>query len=902
LRTIEINPQFNRLAYLQEFNPQASTYVVSDLHTKLDIQKILFNRYDFLAEDAVLRASELWQRLLLRSRPDLQIVSQSLLQSIVGEWLEMKNVPWASGAGASQNLLVAIQQFLPVYLAPEGPELFKDWLAKNPNALLRMGQWFFLGYEAWNYLLDKKIIITSWVPAILAQLPALPQWPRNLVFDLEANLTGTEGDLIKRLDENVQVEVFMPVAEWRQRYFKVLWPYEVLIGNSFQKPENSAPINVVAAEVRRWTTRMTEGKSVVAQVRAWLEAGVPIHEIAVLAPDIEEYWPLIASYFEIEGIPVNKSKVAPLHSFVEVSAWLARLRIAAKNLDSADLEIALYNSHQRFEMAFENFRSLFKRVYDFDDLKRDEELFQLFNSKLNENSRFTRDAFISWAIQCWQLGDDPGNLQLVIAHLLNETPPGIELAVRAWVRYLEAIAAKTEKTVEPASDGLAFMKIESGFYQKWTHVCLIGLTESAVKGRESSMLTLSDIVQIGQDLGFYLDYPDKPRIECIADWIAANTDRTAILSFAATNFNGEPDAPSLFWLSRALASGVDIEKYSSAMPTRWDELQSSELNFAESLRQAVNEDLGRLARRDLQIDAIPALSASQVERFIACPFKFTADKMLKLVDASEVDLDLDHRTRGSIQHALFEILLAEPLRLNYSENELAEIAENLRQKEKLVLGDPRLWPAYKARLINMAQKFLDFEKDWRQKYPHTRTIGREFAFDLGFKITTGEFCPKDEGDFNFRGRIDRVDESTSPATKGHLVLIDYKSSGGSLTNHGAWLKNSHLQLAFYSMIMESGLTTLGPRTVGGAFYYITKDFTRNKGMQVEGASADILPIAGRGNNISSAAKEDLYAEVRAQLKTVAATIKEGRLHVKPKDQKDCPDCRWRKLCRAPHLN
>lgn len=900
-KTIQITPQFDRIEFLQSFDPGSSTYVVSDLHTKLDIQKILFERFDFLAEDAVLRASELWQRLLLRARPEMQLVSQNLIQPVLSEWLEAQKIEWASGAGASQSLLTAIHQFLPIYMSEDGPALFKDWLTQNPNALMRMGQWFFLGLEAWNYLLSKNLALVSWVPAILSQIADLPSWPRHLIFDLESNLTGTESELIRRLSEQTQTLLLAPTEEWRRQYSKVLWPYSVLLGEAIEQ-KDLIEIDLTGIETRRFTTRMTEGKDAVGQVRAWLEAGVPIEKIAILAPDIEEYWPLIASYFEVEGIPVKKSKVAPLHSFVEVSAWLARLRVESKNLESADLELAIYNSRRRHEMAFDEFRTLFKKVYDFDDLKRDQDLYKDFSSEVTERSRLSRDAFITWALRRWHLNDPVDNLHLIVSHLLNETPPSIEMSVRSWVRYLEAVAAKTEKNVEPANaHGVAFMKTDSGFYQKWSHVYFLGLSESGVRGQDSSMLTLADIVQIGRDLGFYLDHPDKPKVECITHWISANPHRQSVLAFAATQFSGEPEAPALFWLSRALAAHQDIEAFTSPHLTRWDEVQGSIESYgAEELRRAVDEDLGRVTSLDLKIEKLPSLSASQIERFLQCPFKFSADKLLKLVDPAEVDLDLDHRTRGNMLHAIFETLLEEPLNLNRSEEELAELVEKLRQQEKITFGDSRLWPAYKARFVALAQRFQDFEKEWRQKYPHTKTIGREFAFEVGYRIAEGEFCPKDVGDFNFRGRIDRVDEST---TGGELILLDYKSSGSGLRNYGSWLKNTQLQLALYSMIVESGFTKLGSnRKVAGAFYYVAKDFTREKGMQVEGLGVGVLPPPSKGNKIVPAKQAELYGEVRKLIQEVAETIRSGRMHVKPQKPQDCPSCRWRKLCRAPHLN
>ena len=53
--------KFNTLK--NNFDPSRSTWIVPDLKSKSEIQKVLLEKYGFLEEDSVLRASELWGKL-----------------------------------------------------------------------------------------------------------------------------------------------------------------------------------------------------------------------------------------------------------------------------------------------------------------------------------------------------------------------------------------------------------------------------------------------------------------------------------------------------------------------------------------------------------------------------------------------------------------------------------------------------------------------------------------------------------------------------------------------------------------------------------------------------------------------------------------------------------------------
>ena len=76
-----------------------------------------------------------------------------------------------------------------------------------------------------------------------------------------------------------------------------------------QDIKNLPPADVASAprEVLRFfgnASRSERGRF--SCVRAWLDAGSTPAEIAVIAPDIEAYWPVLQAFLEKEGVPTQK--------------------------------------------------------------------------------------------------------------------------------------------------------------------------------------------------------------------------------------------------------------------------------------------------------------------------------------------------------------------------------------------------------------------------------------------------------------------------------------------------------------------------------------------------------------------------------------------------------------------
>lgn len=194
-------------------------------------------------------------------------------------------------------------------------------------------------------------------------------------------------------------------------------------------------------------------------------------------------------------------------------------------------------------------------------------------------------------------------------------------------------------------------------------------------------------------------------------------------------------------------------------------------------------------------------SASQLTTLGQCPFKWFANKVLKLAELEEADEELSSGLRGSLYHRSLEIAL-----LNTSD--LSRITENLESaflqaEQDLQLPVLSAWKARRTEHLKVLDRAC-VQQDFYQ-------VGAEF-FHVE-KEFTGEWYG-----LNVKGKIDRIDR-----TPQGLVLLDYKTSSqapkGIKDESGK--NNVDIQLPLY---VHFASTNLFPgETVHEAYYYsITK--------------------------------------------------------------------------------
>ena len=904
-------------ALFREFDPEQATWLVSDLRSKLELSRTLLTTREFLPGQSLLRASELWKVLISRLRPDLQIISREFAVTLIGQKLAATDLAWAKAPGAAPAAADYMTQFMPILAHPNGEEMMTEWLESEDNvaSATRWGRWFKLAVQLWKEFLEDGFIAPQWAAGVLVNEPDLKAtWTRPLYVDLGAELNQVEADLFVLLSEVVDIHVLRPEPSWIGEYAKTMVAYQIFEAK-LKVSKKSLAVAVEASgrkEFRKYTTMIAEVKAAVQQAREWLDAGANPREIAVVAPDIEAYWPALSSYLNEEGLPVAKDQVRRLHTYPDIARFMAQLRLRAGAFDESDLELALFDLEDSRFIKYDDFKKLYGTLYAREDLGRMEKVEARFTIDLSDDALVARDEFVGWSLRQLPAESDLQRVSDLYKRLFAEVPQGMTLDAKRWLRYLEQLASKVECRIRKGDpEGIAALSLTSAENSSAQKMIVLGLTESHLRKNGGTAVLFSDVWSLGQQFGFHLASEDQARLEFEARWVTENSDRELILCVPETDFNGAAQAPAWLWVRGSREGG---EKVHLTVPpdTRWDEVQKSALvtiasgrNWSEahrsSLETAFREDLGEKVLDSFGDNLVTSLSPSGIEDYLNCPFIFAAKRLLGLSDVAEVDLEVDPSRRGSLMHKIFELLATEPVKLDATDEEIGVRVEEAREAIKLELADARLWAPLKEKHVDLGRRFLAFEKELRTQFPQAKTLASEVEIAGYIRPSTGELMKNPEpGALKFIGRIDRIDKDA----QGNLAIYDYKSSAGTASQFGSWIQKNKIQLLLYAIAVENGLTKFEPLPVVSAMYYVARPLARDNGFKVENVEQGLYELTDRRkrNRLTEEQKVSFFKEGEALVKKAIDGISAGRFDPNPRDRAQCKICLWSAVCRAPHLN
>jgi RecB family exonuclease len=898
----------------EKYNPREQSWLVPDLRTKFELQQKILDREGSFLDESVLRASDLWKILLKRLAPELRLVSdpfaRSLLRNIMDQHAEILGV----NSSAEETVFSYIDQLSSIIFHPEGRQRLDEWFEEHPEAMNRWKSWYQRAFFcAMKMVYEYKIITSDWVTAFLQNFNELERvWTTSLVVDLSGEVTRVEAEMLRIMARTVDVKILEPVPHWKSEFYFLLKPYEDLSAQS-QSAETLelAVMKDKKIEVLRFSGMLAEIKNTVGQIREWVSSGIPASAISVIAPDIEIYWPVLQVLMQTEGLPVQKDITHKIQSLPVIVRWLATLRSKSGGLSSTDLEIGFFSKSLDQEIRYEEFKALFKSIYGSEDYARHDLVHKAFHEQIGMEGLIERDLFILKALFFW-VSSETDTVQTVLREILQNASPKTVLPWKEWLSYLENIASVKEMKIKQGQpDGVLVTKLMSGHSEKSSHRIFLGLTDESLKTRQKTQLSGQDYFELAKDIGFYLDNPDQSDLEFELRMLADANSNHDIYCFGATDLEGALCSPSTFWMG--LKNTLDHESLTIPKGTRWDELQSS-INplsdFSEILdtrraflEKRIHQDLGKIELEPIQVEELPRISASSIESFLKCPFIFAAQRYFKLKDLPDLDLDVDHRTRGQIAHALFEKLtensLAAPMRFDWSVDELDRCLEKIRQDKKMVFADERLWLPLKRKHIQLGLRFLEFEKNWRLEFGKVKTLAREKRFEF-YLDPKNEVLSKvaSPGAFRISGQIDRIDGDD----QGHLVVIDYKSSKSNIKAHGSWISNHELQLLFYMWVIEKSVIEDIQGQVVGLFYFIFRSF-EHMGFMIGELAGVAYPEFKRKEKASTFELREKYMlEFSKVLSATLDLIRLGKISPLPADDQTCNTCEWRRQCRAPHLN
>ncbi|NQZ01378.1 MAG: hypothetical protein HRT45_12010, partial [Bdellovibrionales bacterium] len=608
---------------LENFDPNNQTWLVGDLRSKFEIQKHLLKKHGFLAEDAVLRASELWAKWAFRLAPEFRIVSSDYMRGFLSQFLAEQDLSFAKSPGAPQTLMTYVGQLLPVLADPSLAQQMEEWFLSQEKSFLRWRHWYELSKRAWSALEEKQMMTARWCSGlVVAKWQEDDQnqlWSRDLICDLSGQFSLLEAEILKLYSKQGEVSVFRPSAPWMQRYEKTLLAYSVLEGHGLTGESASQPFPVPVfldeMNLDRYPTTLSEIKSTVAKVRELVDAGVPLKSIAVSAPDIELYWPALFRYLDVEGIPFDKPVMERLSAYSSVEAWLSKLRLKVGQISSTDLERAYFEAESGDKrMAYDKFKRLFNLVYDETDLKRSETLQKVYKAQFEAGRAVSFDEFLNFAILNWSETAELEELATVIKRLLADVTESLHLQAEQWLHYIESIVANEEVMVrEPRADGIEVVNTEELEWLSSEHVFVLGFDANSLNEYSEAALTFQDVRSLSESIGVFLDRPDSAKKELQSLCVLNQKREQITLSFSATDFSGSPCAPHVYWLVLAYNQKREIETFSATLETRWDELQQADFSDIAAERNLTDEHLERLTtqmRRDQGLEAADSFAGN----------------------------------------------------------------------------------------------------------------------------------------------------------------------------------------------------------------------------------------------------------------------------------------------------
>ena len=317
-----------------------------------------------------------------------------------------------------------------------------------------------------------------------------------------------------------------------------------------------------------------------------------------------------------------------------------------------------------------------------------------------------------------------------------------------------------------------------------------------------------------------------------------------------------------------------------------------------------------------------ALSASTLEKYARCPFRFFAEKLARLVELEEPQEEMDALEKGSIIHRTLSRFYIErraqgKMQLNEEDDRGAALAHIRRIAEDEFQRMPYeglFWDIERERIIGgphlgwrgVLEMFIDTEMN-------DRSAGRPRFFEVTFgrphagEITDGALALPEvvlgEGPSEVRlvGRIDRIEVADVDGEKLALA-VDYKT--GSAPHYSEILNHLSLQIPIYVMALEES----GFRPAGGAHYCLKEDPEKfgklGTGGSFFGSAPDLkahfdVPMRNRAGMFEIPELTEILDGIKNKIIEYAAGIRGGVFHPSVLEPRlaGCGYCAFNGVCR-----
>ncbi|HJQ24802.1 MAG TPA: PD-(D/E)XK nuclease family protein [Blastocatellia bacterium] len=282
-------------------------------------------------------------------------------------------------------------------------------------------------------------------------------------------------------------------------------------------------------------------------------------------------------------------------------------------------------------------------------------------------------------------------------------------------------------------------------------------------------------------------------------------------------------------------------------------------------------------------------SATQINDYGTCPFRFFAQHALKLDAGREPGEGFASHHLGQAYHRILEQLyrrlhtdnlLIQSHTAEQAIDEAARIADNVLQ-QMLDSGEVRrdsLWEFNKEEIKRRVGRLLRREAAWNDEEP-ARPVDCERRF--GYDDTEALVIECPGGAAKFRGIVDRIDYREK---SDDWVVVDYKTRRTPIPVRDA-REGRNLQLPLYAMA-ASRVIKKGERV--SAAYYLHVH-SRKRGSELKSGSETKYSL------------EELIDHAEQLIRLYVEQVRGGRFPVQPNGDTVCQTCEYDVMCRIQSL-
>jgi ATP-dependent helicase/DNAse subunit B len=299
-------------------------------------------------------------------------------------------------------------------------------------------------------------------------------------------------------------------------------------------------------------------------------------------------------------------------------------------------------------------------------------------------------------------------------------------------------------------------------------------------------------------------------------------------------------------------------------------------------------------------------SPTALEAYVACPFRFFLESVLRLQPLEEPREEIEQTRRGAAFHRALA-RLHQQLQAVGIAGPTEDVPEHLfgqldKAVDEYILRAPSeaskaLWRIEGERLRRSAARYVTHWQQFVKPWVEQRVHPRPHLFEAAFGLPTTEATPSrpplvlsaDGVEVRVGGRIDRVDVAE---VEGGFAfwIIDYKTGRGSHYTPGDLREFRRLQLTLYALAVEEVLLAeLGARPLGLAYWLVT-----------ESGPKPVVPGSGKQATawLNDAERwRQMRQQLHAWVATLATNIRLGNFALKPRSEWCTDTCDFGQVCR-----